>query len=146
MIRSFFTLAVLLVVFSVSSTVYACRCKMPSTASAYKKAEMVLVVKAEKVGNLSDETQSVELSVSAAWKQNASVNLKVIAGGKVCGYFFEEGKEYVVYLKKNGNGVWVTANCVGNKVMNDAKLPLIAQLARKDKAWLQKNGRKAQIE
>ncbi len=146
MIRSLIVLGVFLFVFSASTTAYACRCKMPTTTWSYKKAEMVLVVKAERVENLGDEVQSVDVSVSEAWKQNVSSSLKILAGGKVCGYFFEAGKEYVVYLKKNENGEWTTENCVGNKVTNDDKLPLIAQLAVQDKKWLKKNGKKAVVE
>ena len=139
----FSSLAIILLI---PSAVYACRCKMPSTAWSYKKAGLILVAKAESVVNSGDEMQSVELNVSQAWKQNSPTSLKIIAGGKVCGYFFEEGKEYVIYLTKNENGEWVTANCVGNKATDDPKLPLIAELARQDKTWLKKNGKKGLLE
>lgn len=146
MLQKLFFFGVLTIILAAPAAAYACRCKMPSTAWAYKKAEMVIFVKAQKVEKLTEETESVELSVSAAWKQNAAPTLKILAGGKVCGYFFEEGKDYIVYLKKNNNGEWTTVNCVGNKVINDAKLPLITELAKQDKIWLKKNGKKGLVE
>lgn len=146
MLQKIIVLSILAIVFSIPTTVYACRCKMPATSWAYKKAEMIVVVKAEMVENLSEERQTVELSVSDAWKQNAPASLKILAGGKVCGYFFEAGKDYVVYLKKNENGEWTTANCVGNKVVNDKQFPLFTRLARQDRAWLKRNGKKSLIE
>ncbi len=146
MLRRFIILSVLAIVLLVPSVTYACRCKMPSTSWAYKKAEMVLVVKVVRVEKLANEMQSVEVSVSDAWKQNASTSLKILAGGEVCGYFFEEGRDYIVYLKKNENGEWATVNCVGNKVINDANFPLFTELARQDKIWLKKNGKKGSID
>ena len=146
MLQKLVVVCFLALFFSVPTEIYACRCKIPSTTWAYKRAEMVLIVKVTKVEKLDEDAQAVEVTASEAWKQNAPTTLKILAGGKVCGYFFEEGKDYIVYLKRNGSGEWTTANCVGNKVIDDPQFPLFTEMARQDKIWLKKNGKKSKLE
>jgi hypothetical protein len=124
-------------------TADARRCKSPSVRAAYQRAQAVVVAKAISIENQADDAQVALLSVSEAWKQDMPAQLKVVAGGKVCGHFFEENQEYVLYLFVNGNNEYTTSNCVGNKFINNPKLPpQNAVAAKKAIAWLRKYGRR----
>lgn len=143
--HNFLILAILLILFSIPSAVYACRCKMPTASNAYKNAAVVAVVVAESVQKLEEEKQTAVLRVSQVWKQDVPALINVSAGGKVCGYFFEENKEYIVYLSKNKAGEFSTQNCVGNKSVNQPQFPLLTKLAKEDISWLKKNGKAGRI-
>ena len=127
-----------------SGEALACRCEVPPASKAYPSADAVVVAKALRVESKNDQTQVVLLSISQAWKKDLPAQLTIDAGGKVCGFFFKEEQEYVVYLKSGANAQYSTRNCVGNKYLNNSQLPAhFAESAKRDIAWLKRHGKPA---
>ena len=124
----------------------ACRCKTPPTRLAYQRADVVVVAKVDSVTNKADDAQVAVLSVSQAWKHDVPAQITVLAGGKVCGHFFDADQEYVLYLFVNKDGAYTTKNCVGNKFINNPKLPKsFTTSAKLDIAWLKKYGKAGKV-
>jgi len=131
---------------SVPTAVYACRCSTPSTSKAYKNAFLVVRATAVKVEDRLDKTQIATLKISNAWKRNVDSEIKVIAGGEICGHFFAENQEYILYIYKDEQENYTTRNCVGNKFFNNPELPAnFSRKAKNDVIWLNKRGRKGKI-
>ena len=139
--------AILVLFFTSASTaVYACRCPTPSTSKAYKNAFLVVRATALSIENHPDKTQTAILKVSNAWKENVEIEIKVTGGGEVCGHFFAENQEYILYIYKDAQGNYTTRNCVGNKFFNNPALSAgFVKMAKNDVVWLNKHAKKGKI-
>jgi hypothetical protein len=122
--------------------VLACRCQTPPTSLAYKQADAVVVAKVVHIENRASDEQVATLEASQVWKQDMPARVLVLGGGKICGHFFEVDQEYVLYLRINQDGTYVTSNCVGNKFIKNPKLPQrFTSYALRDIAWLKRYGK-----
>jgi len=117
---------------------FACRCIDPGpTAPAYKKAAAVMVGKVISVRKNADSTVTASLQVSQGWKRDVSALLDVSTVATTCAFPFEEGKEYVLYVRDLPvSGGYSTARCMGNVAIEDAAQAL---------AWLKRNGAAKQV-
>lgn len=112
----------------------ACRCKEPGDAAAYRDAQAVVRANVVQVtGNAVGPGGAVAvLAVDEAWKSAVGERIEVETS-TTCGYVFEPGKDYLVYLRKSATGVtYGTRKCMGNKPLADAQERL---------NWLRRNGR-----
>lgn len=141
---SSYILTFFFILLSATGDAFACRCTSPITSQSYKNADAVVLAKAVSVvEDRENQTQIATLTILEAWKKAIPSQLKVNAGGKVCGFFFKEGQEYIVYLISGKDGQYSTKNCIGNKYLNNPELPLsFGKSARDDIAWLRRYGRK----
>src|SRR6185369_12919603 len=113
---------------------------------AYKNAFLVVRATAVKVEDQPDKIQIATIKVSNAWKENVDREIKVIGGGEICGHFFAENQEYILYIYKDEQGNYTTRNCVGNKFFNNPELSAnFVKMAKNDVIWLNKRGRKGKI-
>jgi hypothetical protein len=114
----------------------ACRCNEPDDAAAYRDADAVVRATVIRVsGNPVGPGGAVALlEVHEAWKAAVGDPLEVETS-TTCGYMFETGKDYLVYLRAgSASAPYTTRKCMGNQALLDAQERL---------RWLHRNGEPA---
>src|SRR5258708_6141666 len=90
----------MLVLFATPPAALPCRCGKVSFKTYYKIVDVVVVGKVSKIEpNLDSGGNIAHLSVSEVWKKDAPAEILIIYGRTNCSYKFEEGQEYLLYLK-----------------------------------------------
>lgn len=96
--------------------VFACRCKEPVAKLAYRAADVAVlgkIVSAESSAGGGDETTYV-VEVSEWWKQSVE-NKITVQSSTTCRFEAQVGARYVLFLKRNQQGRFETAMCMGNR-------------------------------
>ena len=99
-----------------SEEVMACSCfgDIPVRIKI-ESSEMVFIGKAEKI-----EDSVVEFDLSEVIKGPKTENLELQRDQGSCDYFFEKGKEYLVYTHRDETGELTTSLCSGNSLVSEA--------------------------
>jgi len=105
---------------SISSGVYACRCIELSPEESFERSGIVVKGKIEAVALLPNYDGSISiLKVEKTWKKN-SLNAIGIISLTNCSFVFEKEIEYFVFLKRDKYGLYSTDKCSGNKTAKDS--------------------------
>lgn len=116
----------------------ACRCIEPGDAAAYRGAHAIVLANVVQVsGNPVGLGGAIAvLVVDKAWKSAVADRIQVETS-TTCGYVFETGKEYLVYLRAGGAGTpYSTSKCMGNRPLAEAQERL---------HWLERKGKPAAV-
>lgn len=124
-----FALPVLLL--TLTSHAYACRCTEPPVWKAYKGAAAVVMAKVVSTGPGNTPTATViKAEIIESWKQGVSGTLNITTDTD-CAYAVAVGKEYLLFLARDQAGNYSTGECMGNH--SKATAPRAV-------AWLRKHG------
>lgn len=129
---------VLALTVATSGPALACRCTEPHDAAAYRDAHAIVRANVVRVtGNAVGPGGAVAvLAVEEAWKSAVRERIEVETS-TTCGYLFEAGKDYLVYLRTGGaSAPYTTRKCMGNRPLADAQQRL---------NWLHRNGKPAAV-
>jgi hypothetical protein len=110
---------------------YACTCMAPATAveglqksSAVFRGRVVTIYRSffDRVGITNTAGYRVQFEITKQWKGTPSKSTVVITRltGEACGFPFEEGKEYLVYLVTEPKDIQ-TGICTGTKNIAEAE-------------------------
>jgi hypothetical protein len=105
----------------------ACSCAPPEAAEeAFKGSTAVFLgtvrsVAATPIATSYGPAVEVALDVARVWKGEVSRNQVVVTpnGGSTCGFPFETGRTYLVYVTRNDHGLWATL-CSNTRATNQA--------------------------
>ncbi len=111
--------------------VLACTCAAPATtekalhlSSAVFRGKVIEIYRPflDRIGITNSHTYRVRFVIIKSWKGIDSVEYVVTTrlSGEACGYAFKQGKEYLVYVVKDGREI-ETGICTGTKDIARAK-------------------------
>lgn len=113
--------ALLVAVALIPLTALGCDCVPPDVPQAFENADAVFSGKVERItypeGRASTSAEPriiVQIAVSKVWKGGKvqTINLDTVSNAASCsGYWFEEGREYLVYAYRQENGSLNTNIC-----------------------------------
>lgn len=116
------------VMIAASSPAYSCSCvQAPAPAEALKQADAVLL---GKVIDIQDGPGpyhiTAKLSVTKIWKGEKDFSAKILttSDGAMCGFYFQEGKTFLIYAYKNQEGRLETNNCTRSALAERASQDL----------------------
>jgi len=119
MMKKILPISIFILLLLTETTVLACRCNPPDVARAWKDASLVVRVKVDDVIILpSGEGSSAIVTVAASWKKDSPKRL-VVSSFTNCAFNWKAGKEYVLFLRKESNGLYSSDRCMGNRPGND---------------------------
>ena len=114
-----------------TSDVLACSCEIPrpndsvaemtrkerKASSAVFLGEVLSVVKVSELENVA------KIRVEVKWKgvKTSEVNVSTGIGGGDCGFLFEVGEKYLIYVSKSKNGAFTTNICSRTKPLSEAR-------------------------
>ena len=127
-------IVVLLGGFGFSKPAVACRCKEPSPRVAYHLADGAAFGSVESQKESGDVTVSI-IVVDRAWKQSIPRRIRVVSA-KPCGFPFETGERYLVFLTEGTADSFGTRRCRGNVPASKATATL---------RWLRAYGKQADL-
>lgn len=101
----------------ISSSSFACRCKEPSIDQSYKNSSMVVYASVQDyIPSPSNEGGTAVVLVSEWWKSTSPKKI-VVNSLTNCGFNFETGKNYLLFLNQEPSGLFYTDMCSGNKAL-----------------------------
>ncbi len=136
----YITLAMIAFTFAAAETSLACSCIAPTgkiktqVTNAYKDSAAIFTGKVISMEKTSDGNYwIVKLTVQTTWKGTGAsvITIKTALDSAMCGYNFEDGKEYLVYAHGTAADLNVD-NCSRTASMSEnADVKYLAKLKRK---------------
>ena len=136
----YITLAMIAFTFAAAETSLACSCIAPTgkiktqVTNAYKDSAAILRARSSLWRRHRTEiTGIVKLTVQTTWKGTGTseITIKTALDSAMCGYSFEDGKEYLVYAHGTAADLNV-GNCSRTASMSEnADVKYLAKLKRK---------------
>jgi hypothetical protein len=100
--------------------VHACRCKAPTPEQAYVSAFAVIEGKVSRFRAApSGEGGAATLEITRTYKNHVSESV-IVATATDCFFAFEQGREYLVFLRSNKDGTFWTTRCTGTAAVEQA--------------------------
>ncbi|MBK6751452.1 MAG: hypothetical protein IPG67_16010 [Acidobacteria bacterium] len=139
----YITLAIIGFTFAAAETSLACSCIAPTgklktqVSNAYKDSDAIFSGKVISMEKTSDGNYwLVKLAVNYTWKGTgmSEITIKTALDSAMCGYRFENGKEYLVYAHGTAADLYV-GNCSRTgSVSENGDVKYLANLKRKHAA------------
>ena len=139
----YITLALIVFTFAAAGTSLACSCIAPTgkvktqVSNAYKDSAAIFSGKVISMEKTSDGNYwLVKLAVQTTWKgtSTSEITIKTALDSAMCGYRFEDGKEYLVYAHGTAADLYV-GNCSRTGSMSkNGDLKYLANLKKKHAA------------
>ena len=138
----YITLAFIAFTFAAAETSLACSCFAPTgtpktqVANAYKNSAAIFSGKVTSVEPTGDGNYfTVTLTVNDSWKGTTDTEIKITTArdSAMCGYYFEVGKEYIVYAHGTAADLGV-GNCSRTSGLSDnSDIKYLVKLKKKQK-------------
>ncbi len=104
----------------IPNTVFACRCEAPGIDAAYKQSSMVVFANVQDVITApSGEGSTAILKINRWWKSKSPEKITVNSLSN-CSYSWKSGKNYLLFLNLESNGLYSTGLCAGNKTLKSS--------------------------
>jgi len=100
-----------------SNVVFACRCEIPDIESAYRQSSMVVFANTQDVIIAPSGEGSTAVLIIDRWWKSKSPKKIIVNSLSNCSYPLEAGKNYLLFLDLESNGLYSTGQCAGNKAL-----------------------------
>lgn len=139
----YITIAIIAFTIAAADTSYACSCIAPTgrvktqVTNAYKDSAAILMGRVISMEKTPDGNYwLLKLAVQTTWKgtSTSEITIKTALDSAMCGYRFEDGKEYLVYAHGTATDLFV-GNCSRTALMSEnTDLRYLAKLKKKHDA------------